>query len=195
MSFGDTTLAFDPISKKSKLSPVKFGADIAFVSLHHPDFDGPENAAHGSKEPFVIDGPGEYEVGDVTTRGFGVKTVYDKKEAFNTIYQVSLEGMNLVFLGALSDPVIDPKILGELGDIDILFLPIGGDDVMEVPEASKLAVKLEAKCVIPMHFDDKALSAFLKEEGSNSSKPVEKLTIKKKDVMTMSGEIVVLEAR
>lgn len=194
VSFGDTTLAFDPISKKSKLSPAKFGSDVAFISMHHPDFDGAEQVAHGNKQPFVVSGPGEYEVGDVTARGFGVKTTYDKKERYNTIYQVRLEGMNIVFLGALSEPEIDPKILGELGNIDILFTPIGGGDVLEVPQASKLAVKLEAKCVIPMHYDKKALDAFMKEEGASGAKPQEKLTLKKKDVSEMSGEIVVLKS-
>lgn len=196
VSFGDTTLAFDPISKKSKLSPVKFGSDVTFISMHHPDFDGADQVARGNKQPFVVSGPGEYEIGDVTARGYGVKTTYDSQESYNTIYQVKLEGMNMLFLGALGDPEIDPKILGELGDIDILFVPIGGGDVLEVPQASKLAVKLEAKCVIPMHYDKKALDAFLKEEGATngSGKPQDKLTLKKKDVAEMTGEIAVLQA-
>ena len=93
VSFGDTTLAFNPISKKSKLTPVKFGADIAFISLRHPDFNGVDQATHSGKQPFVVDGPGEYEIGDVTARGYGVETTYDGKKRFNTIYQVRLEGM------------------------------------------------------------------------------------------------------
>lgn len=194
VSFGDTTLVFDPISKKSKLAPVKFGSDVAFISMHHPDFDGKEQVAHGTREPFVVEGPGEYEIGEVTARGYGVETTYDGKPRINTIYQVVLEGINMVFLGALNDPEIDPKILGELGTIDILFTPIGGGDVLEVPQASKLAVKLEAKLVIPMHYDAQALKAFLKEEGSEDTKPVDKLTIKKKDVDVMTGDIVVLSA-
>lgn len=194
VSFGDITLAFDPISKKSKLTAVKFGSDVAFISMHHPDFEGAEQVAHGNKQPFVVDGPGEYEIGDVTARGYGVKTTYDGLERYNTIYQVRLEGINIVFLGALGDPEIDPKILGELGDIDILFVPIGGGDVLGVPQASKLAVKLEAKCIIPMHYDKTALTAFLKEESSENGKPLDKLTIKKKDVSEMSGEVVVLNA-
>jgi L-ascorbate metabolism protein UlaG (beta-lactamase superfamily) len=194
VSFGDTTLAFDPISKKSKLSPVKFGSDVAFISMHHPDFDGADQVAHGSKQPFVVNGPGEYEIGDVTARGYGVQTTYDGVERYNTIYQVRLETINIVFLGALSSPDIDPKILGELGDIDILFIPIGGGDVLEVPQASKLAVKLEAKCIIPMHYDANALDAFAKEEGSGDVVMQDKLTIKKKDVIEMSGEVVVLKS-
>ena len=194
VSFGSTTLAFNPIGKKSKLSPVKFGSDAAFVSLWHEDFNGVENVQHGSKEPFVVDGPGEYEIGSVVARGFGVKTTYDKAERFNTIYQVRLEEMNMVFLGALGDPEIDSKILGELGDIDILFVPIGGGDLLEVPQASKLAVKLEAKLIIPMHYDAASLKAFLKEEGNESVKPTDKLTLKRKDVSAMSGEVAVLKA-
>lgn len=194
VSFGGTTIAFNPIAKKSKLESVKFGADAAFVSFWHPDFNGVEQMSHGTKQPFVVDGPGEYEIGEVTAHGFGVKTTYEKVESFNTIYQVKLEGINMVFLGALSDPEIDPKILGQFGDIDILFVPIGGGDVLEVPQASKLGVKLEAKLVIPMNYDDVALKAFLKEEGKEGLKAEDKLTIKRKDVQEMSGDVVVLKS-
>ncbi len=192
VSFGDTTLAFDPIAKQSKLSAVKFGADVAFVSLNHPNFNGVENAAHGTKEPFVVWGPGEYEVGTVTARGYGVKTKYDGEERYNTIYQVRLEDMNMVFLGALGEPEIDPKILAEFGDIDILFVPVGGGDVLEVPEAAKLALKLEARAIIPMHYDNTSLKAFIKEAGADGVVAVDKLTLKKKDVNEMEGEVIVL---
>ena len=193
VSFGDTTLAFDPIAKSSKLSAVKFGADVAFVSLNHPNFNGVENASHGSKEPFVVQGPGEYEIGTVTARGYGVKTKYDGSEHYNTIYQVRLEEMNIVFLGALGDIEIDPKILAELGEIDILFIPIGGGDMLDVPLASKFATKLEARLIIPMHYDNAALASFLKEHGAEGVKPIDKLTIKRKDVILMEGEVVTLK--
>lgn len=194
VTLGDKTLAFDPISKKSTLSAVKFGADIVIVSMNHPDFNGVAEVTYGSKQPFVVNGPGEYEIGDATIRGFGIETTYEGKKRFNTVYQVTFEGMSLLFLGALSSADIDPKILGDLGEIDILFIPIGGGEVLDAGAASKLATKLEARCVIPMHYDKKSLESFLKEEGANNGKPVEKLTIKKKDVAEMEGEIVVLKA-
>lgn len=194
VSHGDTTLAFDPVSKKSKETAVKFGADIALISLNHPDFNGIDEVTYGSKQPFVIDGPGAYEVGDVKVRGYGTNTTYDGKECFNTMYFVTLEGMHLLFLGTLGSPEIDAAILSEFGDIDILFLPIGGGDVLDVPAASKLATKLEARVVIPMHYDAKALTAFFKEEGSEGSKPQEKLTVKKKDVLAMENEVVILKS-
>jgi L-ascorbate metabolism protein UlaG (beta-lactamase superfamily) len=192
VSFGDTTLAFDPIAKSAKAPSTKFGADIALISVNHEDFNGVEQVTHGAKEPFVVFGPGEYEFGNVTARGYGTKTVYDEVERYNTIYQVRLEEINMIFLGAQSSDEIDPKILSELGDVDILFVPIGGGDVLDVPAASKLAVKLEAKLIIPMHYNDTALKAFLKEIGAENEKKTDKLTLKKREVSEMEGEVRVL---
>src|SRR3972149_2295437 len=62
-SAGDTTLVFGPVSKDSKhFKPTNFGADVAFVSFNHPDMNGVEEAGRGDKQPFVVLGPGEYEV-------------------------------------------------------------------------------------------------------------------------------------
>lgn len=194
VSFGNTTLAFNPIAKSAKLSATKFGADVAFVSMNHENFNGVENVTHGNKQPFVVAGPGEYEIGDVTARGWGVKTNYAGTERFSTIYQVRLEEINMVFLGALSAPELDPKILSELGDIDILFVPIGGGDVLTVSAAAKLALKLEAKLIIPMHFDATSLTNFLKEIGAETVKPIDKLTIKKRDINLLEGEVVVIQS-
>lgn len=193
VSFGDTTIAFDPVAKESKLASVKFGADVAFVSLNHPNFNGVDQAAHGNKSPYVVRGPGEYEIGSVTARGFGTKTNYEGVDRFNTIYQVKLEDMNMIFLGALGTIEIDAKILGEFGDIDILFVPIGGNDVLDVPQAAKLAVKLQPKLIIPMNYDKGALTAFLKALGEDGNVTSDKLTIKKKDLIGMEGEVRVLK--
>lgn len=191
---GDTVIAFDPIAKDNPAQwpTVKFGANVAFSTLQHPNFHGLEQLVSANRQPFVIQSPGEYEVGDITARGFGVPTVYDGESRFNTIYQVQFDGMNIVFLGALGNPDIGADILGALADIDILFLPIGGGDVLEAPQASKLAVKLEARAIIPMHYDKAALHAFLQDEGVEKQKPVEKFTVKKKDLADMSGDVVVV---
>jgi hypothetical protein len=196
---GDLTLAFNPPSKDSSLKMSKFGADIALVSLDNEDFNGTENAAFGEREPFVISGPGEYEVKGVAVRGFGSETSYGMGagKGINTIYSVALEGMNLCFLGALGTATLPPAAKQELDDIDILFVPIGGDGVLGYEEAYKLALQLGPKAVIPMHYGDiggkDALKAFLKEAGETVTAQ-DKLTIKKKDLEGKEGEIIVLSA-
>lgn len=203
VSQGDLTLAFNPPSKDSSLKSPKFGADIALVSLDNEDFNGTENAAFGEREPFVINGPGEYEVKGVAVRGFGSDTSYGGK-GINTIYSVALEGMNLCFLGALGSVALPPAAKQELDNIDILFVPIGGDGVLGYEDAYKLAVQLGPKAVVPIHYpstgsgqaglgDKDALKSFLKEAGTDV-KPVDKLTVKKKDLDGKDGEIIVLSA-
>jgi len=194
ISQGDLTLAFNLPSKNSKQKSVKFGSDIVLVSQDHEDFNGIENAAFGEREPFVITGPGEYEVKEIAVRGFGSESHYGGGTHVNTIYGVAFEGMNLCFLGALGTTTVPQAAKQELDNIDILFLPIGGEGVLDYADAYKLAVQLEPKVIIPMHYDAAALKSFLKEAGSEKVEPMDKFTVKKKDLDGKEGEIVVLTA-
>lgn len=198
VQFGDTTIALNPISKESKLRQSRFGTDIALISTNHPDMNGVDLVSHGDKKPFAITGPGEYEIKGIFIKGLPSETNYDKEKRINTIYMVSLENMNICFLGALGNKDLKAETIEALDGIDILFIPIGGDGVLEASDAYKLAVKLEPKLIIPMGYegmgDKDALKKFLKEDGSGAIKPVDKLTIKKKDLEGKEGEIVVLEA-
>ena len=189
VSQGDLTLAFNPPSKDSSLKASKFGADIALVSLNHEDFNGVENAAFGDREPFVISGPGEYEVKGVAVRGFASESNYDGAKSINTIYSVSLEGMTLCFLGAQASADLPAAAKQELDDIDVLFVPV---DTLGVANAYKLSVQLEPKVIVPMHYDDKSLKSFLKEAGAEGVTVEERLTIKKKDLEGKEAEVVVL---
>lgn len=201
VQFGDITLAFNPISKESSLKPARFGADIVLVSTHHADFNGVDQVAHGEKKPFAITGPGEYEVRDVFIKGLPSSSRHGLKASdgplVNTIYTVSLENMNLCFLGALDTPELKAETVEALDEIDILFVPIGGEGVLEPAKAYKLAVSLEPKLIIPMHYGDvggkDALKVFLKEAGESPA-PVPKLTLKKKDLEGKEADVVVLES-
>ncbi|HEY4489498.1 MAG TPA: MBL fold metallo-hydrolase [Candidatus Paceibacterota bacterium] len=200
VTLGDLTLVFDPIAKGGTLPAVRFGADIALISRNHPDMNGAKEVAFGDKEPFVISGPGEYEKDGVTIQGFLTKSQYGlpkgQKEAMNTIYSVKLEGMTLVHLGAMSEVSLPQEAREGIEEVDILFVPVGGDGVLDAAEASKFATFLEPKVVIPMHWsgmgEAKSLESFLKEEGEEAEK-VDKLTIKKKDVQDRDGAIIVIQ--
>ncbi|MBP9771532.1 MAG: MBL fold metallo-hydrolase [Candidatus Pacebacteria bacterium] len=188
---GDLTIAVNPVSKRSKHPGASFGADIVLVSTNHEDFNGIESVSRGEKTPFVIQGPGEYEVGGIFIRGFGAKTMLDGVEALTTIYLVTLEESQLCFLGALGTPNLSPEVLEALPDIDILFVPIGGNGVLTPAEAHKLVVSLDPSVIVPMHYNKDTLAGFLKEEGATAT-PIEKLTIKKKELLEKDGEVIVL---
>ncbi|MGH7175281.1 MAG: MBL fold metallo-hydrolase [Minisyncoccia bacterium] len=185
VTLGDLTLVFDPISKRSALEPIRFGADIALVSKNESDYNGVAEAGYGGKEPFVILGPGEYEYRGVEVQGF-------LTGGGNSVYAVALEGMTLVHLGALKDKELSKEAREAIGEIDILFLPVGGADVLGSKEAHALATELEPHIILPMHHDAATLKAFLKEEGG-AEEELEKLVVKKKDAAAKDGAIIVLK--
>jgi len=196
VQFGDTTLAFNPISKDSSLKAAKFGADIALVSLNHPDMNGVDQVSFGDKKAFAVTGPGEYEVKGVFIKGHASESSYGGEKRINTIYTVELEGMNICYLGALGDAQLPKDADEAIDDVDVLFVPIGGDGVLGATDAYKLAVSIGPKIIIPIHYGDiggkDALKAFLKEAGE-SPKPEPKLTLKKKDLEGKEADVVLLE--
>ena len=197
VSFGDITLAFNPISKKSALPKTRFGADAVLVSLNHPDFNGVEEVTRTGKEPFIVNTPGEYEVLGIFVKGFPSDSAYSKDVRINTVYAVRMEDINLLFLGATSEEKPNMSIVEDMDSVDILFAPIGGEGVLEPSSAHELAVALEAKITIPIHYDGigmkGALKTFLKESGAEDVKPIDKLTIKRKDLESKAGEVIVLK--
>jgi L-ascorbate metabolism protein UlaG (beta-lactamase superfamily) len=193
LQFGDTTIAVNPISKDSKLKSTRFGADICLVSLNSPDFNGSDQVSFGDRQPFVISGPGEYETKGIFIKGFPSHSSYGGEEKINTVYTLNLDSINICILGALDVAEIPSEAKESIEEVDILFVPIGGNGVLTPQDAYKLAVQLEPKAIIPVGFDgDKeALKAFLKE-GGEDVKAVDKLTLKRKDLEGKEGEIMVL---
>ncbi len=195
---GDVVVAFNPIGRGSSFKESRFGSDIALVSLNHPDFNGIEQLSYKDKTPFVISGPGEYEVRGIFVKGFITRSKYDKKDCINTVYTMRFDNINLCHLGALSSAEeMTGDLKEKIGDVDILFVPVSGGDILESSEASKVVLSLSPKVVIPVGFDNKKkeqLKAFLKEVG-NDVKPIDKLTIKKNDLSDKEGEVIILKSQ
>ncbi len=191
---GEMVLAFNPVSKESKSGIVaKFGADISFVTTNHPDYNGLDQVSHGERTPFAIKGPGDYEVKEIFVKGSLSNAVLGDKKYVNTIYSMTVDNINIVFLGALSDTDLSKEAREAIDGPDILFVPVGGKGMLEPKDAAKLAASLEPKLIIPMNYDDATLKAFLKESGAEKAEVVEKLTLKRKDLEGKEGEVIVLK--
>ncbi len=191
---GEMTIAFNPVSKNSKSGiSAHFGADIALITTNHPDYNGIEQLSRGDREPFAITGPGDYEVKEIFIKGVMSDTVLAGKNYINTIYQLSVDNINIAFLGALSNPEISKEAREAVGEPDILFVPVGGNGLLNTKQSAKLALSFEPKMIIPMDYDDALLKAFLKEIGDEKAEAIDKLTIKRKDLEGKEGEVVVLK--
>jgi len=192
---GEMVLAFNPVSKSSKSEvSVKFGADIALISTNHPDYNGAEQLSHGDRFPFVISGPGDYEVKEIFVKGVMSNSEISGKKYINTIYSLSVDNISIAFLGALSDSEISKEAREAIDGPDILFVPVGGKGLLDAKSSVKLASSLEPKIIIPMYYDNISLKVFLKEIGEEKVEEVEKLTLKQKDLEGKESEVVVFKA-
>lgn len=194
LQVGDLTVAINPVSKDGKGKVTKYGADITLITTNHPDYNGGEQTELGTKVPFVIRGAGEYEVRDIFIKGFStitkLKDGKSEKEYQNTSYVFTIDGIRVTFLGALSTMLL-PEHKEIIDETDVLFVPVGEDGfLLNAYDAYKLSVSLEPKLVIPMDYNEQSLPIFLKEAGNEKVNPLEKLTIKKKDIEGKLGEVV-----
>ena len=108
---------------------------------------------------------------------------------------MTLDGINICHLGLLKDPNLPVEAIEDLGSIDILFVPIGGGQVLGPKEAAKVVAGLEPSVIVPvMYENDDNLKAFLKEASDGKETYVDKLTVKRKDLDGKAGEVIVIKA-
>lgn len=195
---GDTVIALNPPTKASQFKVSGFGADLALISMNHPDYAGSDVVTYGDKEPFVVNGPGEYEIGGMMVDGYATRGVSGKDEVINTAYWFEFDSMKICYLGPISSAEIPQEMKQGVDSVDVLFVPIGGKTVLAPAEAYKLGKQFGAKLIIPMEYgkdqESGALDAFLKESGAKNVTPVDKLTIKLKDILNKEAEVAVIQA-
>ncbi len=216
---GDLVIAIDPFSKDIGLTAPRFRADIVLVTHEHFDHSNVESisaasSGHRSEEraspseagregAFVISGPGEYEVKGVYIQG--LRTFHDKAQGkergTNTIYKIEFEDLSILHLGDFGEGELREEVQSEIGDIDILLIPVGGKYTIDADEAARVMKQIEPRIAIPMHYKIPGLKVgldgveqFLKEVGASKNQAQEKLVIKKKDMgEEEKTEVVVLK--
>jgi L-ascorbate metabolism protein UlaG (beta-lactamase superfamily) len=174
---------FDPAVTGLKL-PKEMEADIALVTHPHPDHN---NLKAVAGEPLEITGPGEYDVKGVAITGISVYHDPQKGEerGKNTIYNIEIDGLNIVHLGDLGHVLTEDQVQ-DLGNVDILMVPVGGTFTIDAEPATEVVSQLEPKIILPMHYGYTGLKyelddveKFLKEMGVENPTAQSKLTITK----------------
>jgi L-ascorbate metabolism protein UlaG (beta-lactamase superfamily) len=167
----------------------KTEADIVTVSHHHHDHDMVSQIAGN---PLILDWPGQFE--KMGVRIWGVQTYHDKKKGeergINIMYKFESEQISILHCGDLG-MIPEDSILDEIGETDILFVPVGGTYTLDATEAVELIKKVEPAIVIPMHYglpegaikELAPVSEFLKKMGKDTLEPIDKLVVKKEELL------------
>jgi L-ascorbate metabolism protein UlaG (beta-lactamase superfamily) len=194
----------DPYHDDIGLKMGKQSAQIVTCSHRHSDHNAAELVAGAEREkPFIIDQPGEYEVGGISV--FGTQVSHDDKNGDergeNIIYSILIDNVNVCHLGDLGH-VLTAEQISRIGEVDILLCPVGGFYTIDYKQAIEVMNQLEPKIFIPMHYktsahdeetfkDVSTVEQFTNEYGI-APKPVTKLDITK-DKLPEETEVVILE--
>ncbi|MBI5530748.1 MAG: MBL fold metallo-hydrolase [Candidatus Doudnabacteria bacterium] len=193
ISTKEAVVITDPFHKDSGLTPPRGAADILILSQKNKSLYSAISGISG--EHFDITDPGEYDVKGVTVTGIPLK----QEDKYVTIYLIESEEIRILNLSHIKEFNLKEDELEELGDIDILILPVGGNTVMSASTASKVVNEIEPKIVIPSHYkmgdlilDLDSVEKFVKEMGGKKEE-MDKLTVKKKDLQEEGTKLIVLE--
>ena len=193
ISTKEATIITDPFHKDSGLTPPRGAADILILAQKNKSLYSAVSGISG--EHFDAFDPGEYDIKGVTITGIPLK----QEDKYITVFLIESEDMRLLNLTHIKDWNMKEDEVEALGEIDILILPVGGNTVLSASAAAKIVNEIEPKVVIPSHYKMKELildldpvEKFIKEMGGKNE-PMEKLTVKKKDLVEEGTKVVVLE--
>jgi L-ascorbate metabolism protein UlaG (beta-lactamase superfamily) len=191
------TVITDPYSPDMGYSLGKPTANVVTASHQHPGHSYTEGV---SGNPKAVTGPGEYEISGVLI--IGISTFHDEDRAKtrgkNTIYLIEIDEISICHLGDLGHVLTNEQV-EELGNVDVLLIPVGGDSTIDATSATEIVRQLEPKVVIPMHYKTEVLkrglepvTRFLKEIGAHNTTPQAKLSLTKSN-LPLPSQVFLLE--
>lgn len=193
----ESTIVTDPCHPSTGYHLSNLQADLVTVSHFHNGHSYLEAVTSDFKE---IKGSGEYELqGTFIT---GISTFHDadqgKERGKNTVYLLEIDGMTLCHLGDIGH-LLTSELIETIGEIDVLFLPVGGVSTIGVTRGAEMVRKLSPKIVIPMHYKTEVLTKelepvdkFLRESGINEIVSQPKLVVNPSN-LPPSTRVIVLD--
>ena len=132
----------------------------------------------------------------------GIKSHHDESQGSerggNVMFVMEIDNMKVAHLGDLGHPLEDNNYK-EIGNIDILLIPVGGHFTIDADVATKIMEKINAKVTIPMHFKTDAIDFpiapvdnFTKGKDNVKTIGSSEVTVSK-DTLPDSNEIWVLD--
>ncbi len=181
----DLTVVVDPYTPKGVTVPGIGAGNVVMATRGDKDLKGV------SGDPFEITGPGEYEIKGVMIHGtpFGDATVY----------RFDVGNVRFVHVGLFKGNVPD-GLIESFGDVDVLFVPVGGEDTLKPHQAVNLVQTIQPRVVIPMAYKVKGLDnthgtldAFLKEIGAQDAQKTDKFKAVRKNLPDDEMAVVILK--
>jgi L-ascorbate metabolism protein UlaG (beta-lactamase superfamily) len=154
----EATVITDPCPPSTGFVAGKHDVDLLTMSHAHADHSYTRSITAG----LTLTRPGEYEYHGVLATG--VRTFHDgqggAERGENVIFSVEVDGVHVCHLGDLGHLLTEEQ-LSELGPVDVLLVPAGGQFTISPAEAAEVVSQVTPKVVIPMHYATDGASADL----------------------------------
>lgn len=168
-------ILIDPFAEMSALAgrgmkfdypPIEAGeVDLLLVTHEHLDHNGVE-AAGG--EPAVLRstaGRLESPLGEVVAIASEHDAEAGTQRGPNTIFAFALDGLRVAHFGDFGQRELRPEQEAAVGQVDLLFLPVGGGPTIDAARAAEIATRLAPRWVVPMHYRTPRVDFLETEEG------------------------------
>ncbi len=194
----DATVITDPCPPSTGFVAGRHDVDLLTLSHGHAD----HVYTRSITAAMTLTRPGEYEFHDLLVTG--VRTFHDGERGAqrgeNVVFAVEVDGIHICHLGDLGHLLTEEQ-LAELGPIDVLLVPAGGQFTISPAEAAEVVSQVSPRIVIPMHFSVDGGSAdllpadkFLHEIGAADAARQPKAMVTPSN-LPAETQVVVLEAR
>jgi L-ascorbate metabolism protein UlaG (beta-lactamase superfamily) len=162
LTSSDTTVAIDPFADMSGLAarglqfeyPAIAGltAALLLVTHEHADHNGVEVVGG---DPVILRstaGRLPSPIGEVTAIASEHDESAGTERGPNTIFVFELEGVRVCHFGDFGQRVLRDEQAEAIGQIDLLFVPVGGGPTAGAPQAAAIVDRLSPRWVVPMHY-------------------------------------------
>jgi L-ascorbate metabolism protein UlaG (beta-lactamase superfamily) len=171
---GSISIVTDPYSAELGLPPLKLKADVITISHDKPGHNFVEavkSANPADRNPSILRGPGEYEVGGVFITGLPMNYADEERIHPNVGYLIQYGSLSVLHLGDLAH-VPDQSTIEALGEVNVVLVPVGGGSALRASTAAEVIALIEPNYIVPMHYMLPGLTTlldpvdkFLKEMG------------------------------
>jgi len=154
----DVTIVTDPHDGRSIGIPAPtVTADIILVSHNHYDHNSVKTVEKDTSK--VVTDERKRTIGPIQIMGVPAyhDTAHGQRRGTMTLFKFICDDVTFCHLGDLGHE-LDEKTIQQIGKIDILFIPVGGNYTIDADQAWRVMEALKPKITIPMHYRIEGLS-------------------------------------
>jgi L-ascorbate metabolism protein UlaG (beta-lactamase superfamily) len=133
-------------------------AELVLVTHEHADHSAADVIAGSPVVLRSTAGKLDSPVGEVVAVASEHDGAAGTERGPNTIFCFTLDGLRIAHLGDFGQEALRPEQRSAIGEIDVLFIPVGGGPTIGGPDAASLARSLTPRLVIPMHYRTPAVN-------------------------------------